>query len=41
MSSAGVNVGQMGNNATGGSNTGRMFVELKPRVRARRCRWTR
>ena len=31
ISSIGVNVGQMGNNATGGSNTGRMFVELKPR----------
>ena len=39
MSSAGVNVGQMGNNATGGGNTGRMFVELKPRSSAR-CRWT-
>jgi HAE1 family hydrophobic/amphiphilic exporter-1 len=32
ISSIGVNVGQMGNNATGGSNTGRMFVELKPRA---------
>jgi HAE1 family hydrophobic/amphiphilic exporter-1 len=31
ISSIGVNVGQMGNNAAGGSNTGRMFVELKPR----------
>jgi HAE1 family hydrophobic/amphiphilic exporter-1 len=31
ISSIGVNVGQMGNNATGGSNQGRMFVELKPR----------
>src|SRR5678815_2877475 len=31
IASAGVNVGQMGNNATGGSNQGRMFVELKPR----------
>jgi HAE1 family hydrophobic/amphiphilic exporter-1 len=31
IGSIGVNVGQMGNNATGGSNTGRMFVELKPR----------
>jgi HAE1 family hydrophobic/amphiphilic exporter-1 len=31
IASVGVNVGQMGNNATGGSNTGRMFVELKPR----------
>jgi HAE1 family hydrophobic/amphiphilic exporter-1 len=30
--SLGVNVGQMGNNAAGGSNTGRMFVELKPRA---------
>ncbi len=29
--SAGVNVGLLGNNAAGGSNTGRMFVELKPR----------
>ena len=41
ISSAGVNVGLMGNNATGGSNTGRMFVELKPRDRARRARSTR
>jgi HAE1 family hydrophobic/amphiphilic exporter-1 len=32
IASAGVNVGQMGNNATGGSNQGRMFVELKPRT---------
>ena len=32
IASAGVNVGQMGNNATGGSNQGRMFVELKPRA---------
>jgi HAE1 family hydrophobic/amphiphilic exporter-1 len=32
VASAGVNVGQMGNNATGGTNTGRMFVELKPRA---------
>jgi HAE1 family hydrophobic/amphiphilic exporter-1 len=32
IASIGVNVGQMGNNATGGSNTGRMFVELKPRA---------
>ena len=31
IASAGVNVGQMGNNATGGANQGRMFVELKPR----------
>ena len=31
IGSVGVNVGQMGNNATGGNNTGRMFVELKPR----------
>ncbi len=31
IDSAGVNVGPMGNNAAGGSNTGRMFVELKPR----------
>ncbi|HLG59534.1 MAG TPA: efflux RND transporter permease subunit [Vicinamibacterales bacterium] len=31
IASAGVNVGLVGNNATGGSNTGRMFVELKPR----------
>jgi HAE1 family hydrophobic/amphiphilic exporter-1 len=31
ITSAGINVGQMGNNATGGSNTGRMFVEVKPR----------
>jgi len=31
VASIGVNVGQLGNNATGGSNTGRMFVELKPR----------
>jgi HAE1 family hydrophobic/amphiphilic exporter-1 len=31
ISSAGVNVGQMGSNATGGGNTGRMFVEVKPR----------
>jgi HAE1 family hydrophobic/amphiphilic exporter-1 len=31
VASAGVNVGLMGNNASGGSNTGRMFVELKPR----------
>ncbi len=31
VSSAGVNVGLTGNNATGGGNTGRMFVELKPR----------
>jgi HAE1 family hydrophobic/amphiphilic exporter-1 len=31
ISSVGVNVGLVGNNATGGSNTGRMFVELKPR----------
>jgi HAE1 family hydrophobic/amphiphilic exporter-1 len=31
IASIGVNVGQMGNNATGGSNAGRMFVELKPR----------
>jgi HAE1 family hydrophobic/amphiphilic exporter-1 len=30
--SAGVNVGLVGNNAAGGSNTGRMFVELKPRA---------
>ena len=32
IASAGVNVGQMGNNATGGSNQGRMFVELKPKA---------
>jgi multidrug efflux pump subunit AcrB len=32
IASIGVNVGQLGNNATGGSNTGRMFVELKPRA---------
>jgi HAE1 family hydrophobic/amphiphilic exporter-1 len=31
ISSAGINVGLVGNNAAGGSNTGRMFVELKPR----------
>ena len=31
VASVGVNVGLVGNNATGGSNTGRMFVELKPR----------
>jgi HAE1 family hydrophobic/amphiphilic exporter-1 len=31
VASAGVNVGLVGNNAAGGSNTGRMFVELKPR----------
>ena len=31
VASAGVNVGMMGNNAAGGSNTGRMFVELRPR----------
>jgi hydrophobic/amphiphilic exporter-1 (mainly G- bacteria), HAE1 family len=31
VASAGVNVGLMGQNAAGGSNTGRMFVELKPR----------
>jgi HAE1 family hydrophobic/amphiphilic exporter-1 len=31
IASAGVNVGLTGNNATGSSNTGRMFVELKPR----------
>jgi HAE1 family hydrophobic/amphiphilic exporter-1 len=31
IASAGINVGLMGNNAAGGSNTGRMFVELKPR----------
>jgi HAE1 family hydrophobic/amphiphilic exporter-1 len=31
VASAGVNVGLMGNNAAGGSNTGRMFVELRPR----------
>ena len=31
VTSAGVNVGLLGNNAAGGSNTGRMFVELKPR----------
>ena len=30
------NVGLMGNNATGGSNTGRMFVELKPRAERER-----
>ena len=41
IASIGVNVGLVGNNATGGSNTGRMFVELKPRERARRARWTR
>ncbi len=29
--SAGVNVGLVGSNAAGSSNTGRMFVELKPR----------
>jgi hydrophobic/amphiphilic exporter-1 (mainly G- bacteria), HAE1 family len=29
------NVGPIGNNATGGSNTGRMFVELKPREQRR------
>ena len=34
IASVGVNVGLIGNNATGGSNTGRMFVELKPRDRA-------
>ncbi len=33
---AGINVGLVGNNATGGSNTGRMFIELKPRDSARR-----
>ena len=32
VTSAGINVGQMGNNATGGSNQGRMFVEVKPRA---------
>jgi HAE1 family hydrophobic/amphiphilic exporter-1 len=32
ISSAGVNVGLLGNNGSGGSNTGRMFVELKPRA---------
>jgi hydrophobic/amphiphilic exporter-1 (mainly G- bacteria), HAE1 family len=32
IASAGVNVGLVGNNAAGGSNTGRMFVELKPRA---------
>src|SRR5262245_38542631 len=31
ITSAGVNVGLVGNNGSGGSNTGRMFVELKPR----------
>jgi hydrophobic/amphiphilic exporter-1 (mainly G- bacteria), HAE1 family len=31
ISSVGVNVGLLGNNAAGGQNTGRMFVELKPR----------
>ena len=31
VASAGVNVGLMGANAAGGSNTGRMFVEVKPR----------
>jgi hydrophobic/amphiphilic exporter-1 (mainly G- bacteria), HAE1 family len=31
ISSVGVNVGLVGNNAAGGQNTGRMFVELKPR----------
>ena len=31
VTSAGVNVGLLGNNAAGGSNTGRMFVELTPR----------
>jgi hydrophobic/amphiphilic exporter-1 (mainly G- bacteria), HAE1 family len=31
VASAGVNVGLVGNNAAGGSNTGRMFVEVKPR----------
>jgi HAE1 family hydrophobic/amphiphilic exporter-1 len=36
VASAGVNVGLMGNNAAGGSNTGRMFVELKPRAERER-----
>jgi HAE1 family hydrophobic/amphiphilic exporter-1 len=31
VASAGVNVGLMGGNAAGGSNTGRMFVEVTPR----------
>jgi hydrophobic/amphiphilic exporter-1 (mainly G- bacteria), HAE1 family len=32
ITSAGVNVGLVGNSGAGGSNTGRMFVELKPRA---------
>ena len=32
VTSAGVNVGLLGNNGAGGSNTGRMFVELRPRT---------
>jgi HAE1 family hydrophobic/amphiphilic exporter-1 len=32
ISSVGVNVGLIGNSGSGGSNTGRMFVELKPRA---------
>ena len=31
VAGASVNVGQVGNNAAGGSNTGRMFIELTPR----------
>jgi HAE1 family hydrophobic/amphiphilic exporter-1 len=31
VAAASSNVGMVGNNAAGGSNTGRMFVELKPR----------
>jgi hydrophobic/amphiphilic exporter-1 (mainly G- bacteria), HAE1 family len=34
--SAGINVGLVGQNAAGGSNTGRMFVELKPRTERQR-----
>jgi len=32
ITSASVNVGLLGNNGSGGSNTGRVFVELKPRA---------
>jgi HAE1 family hydrophobic/amphiphilic exporter-1 len=32
ITSAGVNVGLIGNSGAGGSNTGRMFVEMKPRA---------
>jgi HAE1 family hydrophobic/amphiphilic exporter-1 len=36
VAGASVNVGLVGNNATGGTNTGRMFVELTPRDQRRR-----